>query len=109
VYPLITDGLALIAYAATTRLRGPAARYAWSVVVLAAGLSGLAQAALLGSDTTMNAPTVLRYGVGAWPAVAAAIVAHLLFLLATDTNTPSRRQHMFSRHRSHQLVSRPPR
>jgi hypothetical protein len=52
--------------------------------VLAAGLSGLAQAALLGSDTTMNAPTVLRYGVGAWPAVAAAIVAHLLFLLATD-------------------------
>jgi hypothetical protein len=85
LYPLITDGLALVAYAATTRLRGPAARYAWSVVVLAAGLSGLAQAALLGSDTTMNAPTVLRYGVGAWPAVAAAIVAHLLFLLATDT------------------------
>ena len=85
LYPLITDGLALVAYAATTRLRGPAARYAWSVVVLAAGLSGLAQAALLGSDTTMNAPTVLRFGVGAWPAVAAAIVAHLLFLLATDT------------------------
>jgi hypothetical protein len=85
LYPLITDGLALVAYAATARLRGPAARYAWSVVVLAAGLSGLAQAALLGSDTTMNAPTVLRYGVGAWPAVAAAIVAHLLYLLATHT------------------------
>ena len=46
LYPLITDGLALVAYAATTRLRGPAARYAWSVVVLAAGLSGLAQATL---------------------------------------------------------------
>ena len=85
LYPLITDGLALVAYAATTRLRGPAARYAWSVVVLAAGLSGLAQAALLGSRTTMDAPTVLRYGVGAWPAVAAAIVAHLLYLLATHT------------------------
>ena len=35
LYPLITDGLALVAYAATTRLRGPAAHYAWSVVVLA--------------------------------------------------------------------------
>jgi hypothetical protein len=85
LYPLITDGLALVAYAATVRLRGPAARYAWSVVVLAAGLSGLAQAALLGSETKMDAPTVLRYGVGAWPAVAAAIVAHLLYLLATHT------------------------
>ena len=44
LYPLITDGLALVAYAATARLHGRAARYAWSVVVLAAGLSGLAQA-----------------------------------------------------------------
>jgi hypothetical protein len=86
LYPLITDGLALVAYAATTRLRAAAACYAWSVVVLAAGLSGLAQAALLGSQTTMAAPTVLRYGVGAWPAVAAAIVAHLLYLLATHTS-----------------------
>jgi hypothetical protein len=85
LYPLITDGLALVAYATTARLRGPAARYAWSVVVLAAGLSGLAQAALLGSETTMDAPTVLRYGVGAWPAVAAAVVAHLLYLLGTHT------------------------
>lgn len=85
LYPLITDGLAVVAYFATTRLRGSAASYAWLVVVLAAGLSGLAQAALLGSDTTMNAPTELRYGVGAWPAVAAAIVAHLLYLLATHT------------------------
>jgi hypothetical protein len=83
LYPLITDGLALVAYAATARLHGPPARYAWAVVVLAAGLSGLAQAALLGADTTMAAPRMLRYGVGAWPAVAAAIVAHLLYLLAT--------------------------
>ena len=85
LYPLITDGLALVAYAATTRLHAAAARYAWSVVVLAAGLSGLAQAAFLGAETMVDAPVVLRYGVGAWPAVAAAIVAHLLYLLATHT------------------------
>jgi hypothetical protein len=105
LYPLITDGLALVAYAASARLTGSAARYAWSAVVLAAGLSGLAQAMFLASDTTAPAPhvpgaptgpsvevvgpvfeasAVLRFGVGAWPAVAAAIVAHLLYLLATD-------------------------
>jgi hypothetical protein len=102
LYPLITDGLALVAYAASARLTGSAARYAWSVVVLAAGLSGLAQAMFLASDTPAGAPgaptgpgvevvgpvfeasAVLRFGVGAWPAVAAAIVAHLLYLLATD-------------------------
>ena len=50
LYPLITDGLALVAYAATPRLSGSAARYAWAVVVLAAGLSGLAQAMYLASD-----------------------------------------------------------
>jgi hypothetical protein len=38
---------ALVAYPATARLHGPAARYAWSVVVLAAGLSGPAQAVYL--------------------------------------------------------------
>lgn len=85
LYPLITDGLALVAYAATARLRDGAARYAWAVVVLAAGLSGLAQAALLAGDTTVATPPVLRFGVGAWPAIAAAIVAHLLYLLATDS------------------------
>jgi hypothetical protein len=90
LYPLITDGLALVAYAATARLHGPAARYAWSVVVLAAGLSGLAQAAYLAAEPAavggpvVAAPAVLRFGIGAWPAVAAAIVAHLLYLLATD-------------------------
>jgi hypothetical protein len=84
LYPLITDGLALVAYTATARLSGSAARYAWSVVVLAAGLSGLAQAAFLASDSAVDASPALRFGVGAWPAVAAAIVAHLLFLLATD-------------------------
>lgn len=84
LYPLITDGLALVAYAATARLSGSAARYAWSVVVLAAGLSGLAQAAFLASGSAVDASPALRFGVGAWPAIAAAIVAHLLYLLAVD-------------------------
>jgi hypothetical protein len=98
LYPLITDGLALVAYAASARLHGSAARYAWSVVVLAAGLSGLAQAMFLASDAhtpaaapgveaavpVFEASAVLRFGVGAWPAVAAAIVAHLLYLIATE-------------------------
>ncbi|WP_300010941.1 hypothetical protein [Pseudonocardia sp.] len=85
LYPLITDGLALVAYAATARLTGSGARYAWAVVVLAAGLSGLAQAAFLASGSAVDASPLLRFGVGAWPAVAAAIVAHLLYLLATDS------------------------
>lgn len=85
LYPLITDGLALVAYAATARLTGSGARYAWAVVVLAAGLSGLAQAALLASGSAVDASPLLRFGVGAWPAIAAAIVAHLLYLLATDS------------------------
>jgi len=106
LYPLITDGLALVAYAATARLHGSAARYAWAVVVLAAGLSGLAQAMYLASDPApvpagapvpvdgevagpvFVASAVLRFGVGAWPAIAAAIVAHLLYLLATDDPAP---------------------
>ncbi|MQA12835.1 MAG: hypothetical protein GEV09_01330 [Pseudonocardiaceae bacterium] len=97
LYPLITDGLALVAYATTARLSGTGRRYAWAVVVLAAGLSGLAQASYLaGSLPTAGAglgaapapaPAALRFGVGAWPAVAAAIVAHLLYLLATIDRT----------------------
>ncbi|MCO7192641.1 hypothetical protein [Pseudonocardia sp. McavD-2-B] len=92
IYPLITDGLALVAYTATARLRGGAARYAWLVVIVAAGLSGLAQAVFLaGPAPAPGAPpaeadAVLRFGVGAWPAIAAAVVAHLLYLLA---ETPS--------------------
>jgi hypothetical protein len=84
LYPLITDGLALVAYAATSRLRAGGRRYAWSVVVLAAGLSGLAQAAYLSGD--VGASTALRFGVGAWPAIAAAIVAHLLHLLTQSAD-----------------------
>ncbi|WP_226351583.1 hypothetical protein [Pseudonocardia sp. ICBG601] len=91
IYPLITDGLDLVAYAATARLAGSAARYAWSVVVVSAGLSGLAQAVYLASDAVtaggeLEVSAGLRFGVGAWPAVAAAVVAHLLYLLA-DTAT----------------------
>ncbi|MEK6438944.1 hypothetical protein [Pseudonocardia sp. T1-2H] len=94
LYPLITDGLALVAYTATARLAGSARRYAWGVVVLAAGLSGLAQASYLASVDTSAAPgadgtaaafevsAALRFGIGAWPAIAAAVVAHLLYLLA---------------------------
>lgn len=44
LYPVITDGLALVAYSTTHRLRSRGTVYAWAVVVLAAGLSGLAQA-----------------------------------------------------------------
>jgi hypothetical protein len=83
LYPLITDGLALVAYASTARLTGHGRAYAWMVVVLAAGLSGLAQASYLAGGVA-SAPPALRFGVGAWPAIAAAIVAHLLFLLGTD-------------------------
>ncbi|MCO1658122.1 DUF2637 domain-containing protein [Pseudonocardia humida] len=89
LYPLITDGLALVAYTATARLVGPGRRYAWIVVALAAGLSGLAQAVYLANpvasgDAELAVDPVLRFGVGAWPAVAAAIVAHLLYLLAVE-------------------------
>src|SRR5690349_12696384 len=90
LYPLITDGLALVAYAATARLDGRSARYAWSVVVVAAGLSGLAQAAYLAGGATLHASPVLRFGVGAWPAVAAAVVAHLLYLLVSDPPSDDR-------------------
>ena len=88
LYPLITDGLALVAYAATARLDGSARRYAWTVVVLAAGLSGLAQASFLAGGVERTDPA-LRFGVGAWPAVAAAVVAHLLYLLAAEPVQPA--------------------
>jgi hypothetical protein len=92
LYPLITDGLALVAYGATSRLTGSAARYAWAVVVTAAGLSGLAQAIYLASGATLDASPKLRFGIGAWPAVAAAVAAHLLYLLAAHDLTEPRTQ-----------------
>jgi hypothetical protein len=89
LYPPITDGLALVAYATTTRLAARGRRYAWAVVVLASGLSGLAQAALLAGGVRA-APTWLRAGVGAWPAIAAAVVAHLLYLLGAGGHPAGR-------------------
>ncbi|GAA4536652.1 hypothetical protein [Pseudonocardia xishanensis] len=93
IYPLITDGLAVVAYTATARLTGSARGYAWAVVVLSAGLSGLAQAVFLASDVPapggagdatagLAVSGALRFGIGAWPAIAAALAAHLLHLLA---------------------------
>ncbi len=82
LYPLITDGLALVAYATTTRLTNHGRSYAWTVVVIAAGLSGLTQASYLAGGVA-SAPPALRFAIGAWPAIAAAIVAHLLYLLGT--------------------------
>jgi hypothetical protein len=86
LYPLITDGLALVAYAATSRLTDTGRRYAWAIVVLAASLSGIAQAVYLagGIAQTTTAPVGLRFGVGAWPAAAAALTAHLLHLIGTS-------------------------
>ena len=104
LYPLITDGLALVAYSATNQLTGSAARYAWAVVITAAGLSGLAQAVYLASGATLNASPTLRFGIGAWPAVAAAIAAHLLYLLAA--HNPTERPHVTRTHRSRESAHR---
>jgi hypothetical protein len=81
LYPLITDGLALVAYAATARLDGGGRRWAAFIVVLAAGLSGLAQAVYLAGGIGAGEPAELRFGVGAWPAVACALAAHLVHLV----------------------------
>jgi hypothetical protein len=81
VYPLVTDGMALVAYAATRCLTAGQRRYAWLVVGLAAVLSGVAQASYLAGTVTV-APAWLRAGIGFWPAAAAVIAAHLVYLLA---------------------------
>jgi hypothetical protein len=90
LYPVITDGLALVAYA-TARLRSRGRGYAATIVVVAAGLSGIAQAVYLAGGIDMRAvvPVGLRFGVGAWPAVAAALTAHLLHLVAGDPDAPA--------------------
>ncbi len=88
LYPVITDGLALVAYASTHRLRAGACRYAWAVVVGAAALSGLAQAVYLASGPALVTSAALRFGVGAWPAVAGAVTAHLVYLLARRSAPP---------------------
>jgi hypothetical protein len=80
LYPVITDGLGLVAYAATARLADGERRYAAAVVILAATLSGLAQAVYLAGGLD-HAPVGLRAGVGAWPAIAVALTAHLVHLV----------------------------
>jgi hypothetical protein len=93
LYPLITDGLALVAYAAAARLHDGGRRYAAGIVILAAGLSGLAQAVYLaGGLDSQGAPAGLRFGVGAWPAIAAALTAHLLHLISADGQTMAERR-----------------
>jgi hypothetical protein len=80
LYPLIIDGLALVAYVATRRLSS--AVYPWLVVVIAAGLSGLAQGVNLAKgEEPWTVEWWLRFGVGAAPAVAALTAAHLLWLV----------------------------
>jgi hypothetical protein len=97
LYPLITDGLALVAYAATARLTDGGRRYAASIVALAAGLSALAQAVyLVGALDHATAPVGLRFGVGAWPAIAAALTAHLLHLI-TDAGCSTSTVDAYSR------------
>lgn len=83
LYPVMADGLALVAYSATNRLTDSPRRYAWTVVVVAAGLSGAAQAMYLAGGGVDDAPTGVRFGIGAAPALAAAAVAHLLHLIRT--------------------------
>ena len=83
LYPVMTDGLALVAYSATNRLTDGPRQYAWAVVVAAAGMSGGAQALYLAGGGVDDAPTAVRFGIGAAPALAAAGVAHLLHLIRT--------------------------
>jgi hypothetical protein len=80
LYPVMTDGLALVAYSATNRLTNGSRRYAWAVVVTAAGLSGAAQAVYLAGGGVNAAPSGVRFGI-----VAAAAVAHLLHLIRTTS------------------------
>ena len=93
LYPLMTDGLALVAYTATARLTGSARRYAWTVVVLAAGLSGLAQASYLAGGATL-ARVPARCGSASVPGPRSPprVVAHLLYLLAANPTAPAARQ-----------------
>jgi hypothetical protein len=59
-------------------------------VATAAGLSGLAQAVYLASGATLDASPTFRFGIGAWPALAAAVAAHLLYILAaSDSGAPA--------------------
>jgi hypothetical protein len=78
-----------------TRRRGQRTTWAAGLVVAAgAGVAtahGLSQAVYLagGIGQSASAPVGLRFGVGAWPAIAAALTAHLLHLISTATDDPA--------------------
>jgi hypothetical protein len=81
LYPAMADGLAVVAYAATKRLAST--RYPWAVVIVAAGLSGLAQGVNLAG---LGEPgPVLRFGVGFGPVLAVLASVHLLWLIRVSS------------------------
>jgi hypothetical protein len=89
LYPLIFDGLALVAYRATSHTKDGARRYAAFVVMLCTGLSATAQAAHLaaGDGLSAGADGHLKAGVGAAPAIAVALAAHLHWLTTKPATT----------------------
>lgn len=84
LYPVIADGLALVAYATIERLDRKRDRaYAWFVVVLAGGLSATAQG-IVGAG--MGAPSrEVRFWVHFAPAVAVLLAIHLRWLVTRAT------------------------
>ena len=86
LYPLITDGLAIVAYGLVPHLAGRARWYAAGSVVLAAGLSGLAQAMQQVNGPAAVPPVPVRFGIGAWPAIAVLLAAHLWWLAVRTTS-----------------------
>src|SRR5262249_8853704 len=93
-YPLIFDGLALVAYRTAGQLKSRLGQtYAASVVVLCTGLSACAQAAHLAAGAGLGAAatTQLRAGVGAAPALPVSLAVHLHWLVTrpkTVVQTP---------------------
>jgi hypothetical protein len=68
LYPVMGDGLAVLAFRRIGVTRGPARGFAWAVMVVAASASGLAQAYVLAAGKAGGA-AVLAAGMGAAPAV----------------------------------------
>jgi hypothetical protein len=87
LYSLAADGLGLVAFRAAVRLRGFARAYAVLIVMACTGLSAAVQAVhlRLGSGLDGAATPGLRTAVGAAPAVAVALAAHLHWLTTRPT------------------------
>jgi hypothetical protein len=81
LYPIMTDGLALVAYAASTQLRGWPLRYAWACIIVAASLSGVVQAIQLAGGLAHVPPVGVRAAIGAWVAVSFLLSVHLTWLV----------------------------